>query len=85
MTLNRVKLGRAAIFLKYLASVVSLIFPPKTLIWDKITFSASNLLNLADLMVKYLPDEEYLQNKLPILFFLFDLLLLNVKISRAYN
>ena len=32
MTLNCVKLGRAVAFIKYLASVVSLIFLPKTLI-----------------------------------------------------
>ena len=51
MTLNRVKLGRAVTFMKYLASVVSLIFLPKTLIWNKITFPASNLLSLAELVV----------------------------------
>ena len=51
MTLNRVKLGRAVTFMKYLASVVSLIFLPKTLIWNKIMFSVSNLLNLAELVV----------------------------------
>ena len=38
MTLNRVKLWRAVTFMKYRASVVSLIFLPKTLIWNKITF-----------------------------------------------
>ena len=38
MTLNRVKLGRTITFMKYLAIVVSLIFLPKTLIWNKITF-----------------------------------------------
>ena len=71
MTFNRVKLGRAVTFIKYLASVVSLIFLAKTLIWNKITFSASNS-----------PDEEHLQKNLPILRFLS---LLIVKISRAYN
>ena len=50
MTLNRVKLGRAVTFMKYLASVVLLIFLPKTLFWNKITFSASNLLNFAELV-----------------------------------
>ena len=29
-----VKLGRAVTFMKYLATVVSLIFLPKTLIWN---------------------------------------------------
>ena len=51
MTLNYVKLGRVVTFMKYLASVVSSIFLPKTLIWNKITFQLSNLLNLAELVV----------------------------------
>ena len=50
MTLNRVKLGRAVPFMKYLTSLVSLIFLPKTLIWNKITFLASNALNFAELV-----------------------------------
>ena len=54
MTLNRVKLVRAVTFLKYLASVVSLIFLPKTLIWHQITFRLSNLLNLAELVLNEL-------------------------------
>ena len=49
MALNRVKLGRAVTFMKYLASVVSLILLPKTLIWNKITFPlTSHLLNFAE-------------------------------------
>ena len=51
MTLNRAKLGRAVTFMKYLASVVSLIILAKTLIWNKITLPALNLLNLAELVV----------------------------------
>ena len=51
MTLNRVKLGRAVTFMKYLDSVVSLIYLAKTLIWNKITFRASNSLDLAELVV----------------------------------
>ena len=51
MTLNRVKLGHAVTFMKYLASVVSLIFLAKTFVWSKITFPASNSLNLAELVV----------------------------------
>ena len=47
MTLNRVQLGHAVTFMKYLASVVSLIFLAKTFIWSKITFPALNSLNLA--------------------------------------
>ena len=45
MTLNYVKLGRAV---KYLASVVSLMFLQETLIWNKITLRLSNLLNLSE-------------------------------------
>ena len=37
--------------MKYLASVVSLTFAPKTLNWNKITFLASNLVNLAELVI----------------------------------
>ena len=51
MTLNYVKLGRAVTFMKYLASIASLIFLAKTLIWNKITFLALNWLNLAELVV----------------------------------
>ena len=50
MTPNCVKLGRAVTFMKYLASLVSLIFVAKTLIWDKITFPASNLWNIVELV-----------------------------------
>ena len=83
MALNRVKLGRAVTFMKYLASLVSLIFLAKNLIWNKITSPTSNLLNLAELLVNEPMRRNY--KKLPILFFLFDLSLLNVKISRTYN
>ena len=51
MTLDRIKLGRAVTFMKYLTSVVSLIFLAKTFIWNKITFPASNSLNLAEVVV----------------------------------
>ena len=50
MTLNRVKLGSAVTFMKYLAGVVSLTFLAKTLIWNKIAFPASNLQNFAELV-----------------------------------
>ena len=46
IALNRVKLGRAVTFMNY---VVSLIFLPETLIWNKIMFSALNSLNFAEL------------------------------------
>ena len=38
MILNRLKLGRAVTFIKYLAGVVSLIFLPETLIWNNFNF-----------------------------------------------
>ena len=50
MTLNRVKLGPAVTFMKYLAGVVSLIFLAKTLFWNKIAFLASNFQNFAELV-----------------------------------
>ena len=53
-TLNCVKLGRGVTFMKYLASVVSVIFLPKTLIWNRIKFWLLNLLNLAELVVNEL-------------------------------
>ena len=67
MTLNRVKLGRAVTFMKYLASAVSLIFLPKTLIWNKITFLASNSLNFAKLVENELMKS--ISKKLPIFVF----------------
>ena len=54
MALNHVKLGRVVTFMKYLASEVSVIFLPETLIWNKSTFPASNSLNLAELVVNEL-------------------------------
>ena len=50
MTLNCIELGRAVTFMKYLASVVYLIFLAKTLIWNKITFPASDLFNFAEVV-----------------------------------
>ena len=83
MTLNGVKLGRGVTFMKYLANVVSLIFLPKTLIWNKITFRLSNLLNLAELLVNELTKS--ISKKLRIFFFLSNLSLLIVKTSVVYN
>ena len=83
MSLNHVKLGRAVTFIKYLASVVSLIFLALTLIWNEITFSAQNTLNLAQLVV-YKPINS-IYKKTPIFLFLFNLSLLNVKTSKAHN
>ena len=84
MTLNPVKLGHAVTFLKYFASVVSLIFLAKTLIWNKITFSASNSLNLTELVVNK-PMKSIYKKNLPVFLFLINLWLLNVKTLRAYN
>ena len=85
MTLNRLKLVRAVTFMKYLASVVSLIFLVKTLIWNKINFPTSNLLNLSDLVKNELMKSLFPLKDLPKFLFLFDLSLLNLKISRASN
>ena len=84
MTHNRVKLERAVTFMKYLASVVSLIFLPKTLIWIKITFPASNTLNFAELVKNELMKSISKKN-LPIFLFVSNLPLSIVKILRAYN
>ena len=54
---NRLKLWSSVTFMKYIASVFSLIFLPKTLIWNKITFPASDSLNFAELM-----ENELLKN-----------------------
>ena len=55
MTLNHlVLIGRAVTFTKYIAGVVSLIFLPKPLIWNKTTFQLSKLLNLVELVVNEL-------------------------------
>ena len=81
---NCVKLGRAVTFIKYLASVASLIFLRKTLIRNKIPVSTSNCLTFVELV-----ENEFMkrisQKKLPILLFLFNLLLLIAKILKAYN
>ena len=84
LTLHHVKLGHPVTFKKYLASVVSLIFLPKTLIWNKITFPASNLLNFAGLVENELM-KSISKNFLPICLFISNLPLLIVKIFRAYN
>ena len=41
MTLNHLKLGRAVTFMRYIVSLVSLIFPAKTLIFPDIKFDES--------------------------------------------
>ena len=48
MALNRVKLGKTVFFMKHFASVFSLILLLKSLIWNEITFSLSNMLSLAE-------------------------------------
>ena len=69
--------------MNYLARVVFLMFLPKTLIWNKIMIPASNSLNFVELVLNELMKRIF--KKLPIFFFLPDLSLLNVNISRAYN
>ena len=82
MTLNCAKLGHAVTFMKYLSSVVSLIFLPKTLKWNKITFRLSNSQNFAELVA--MSFRIVSPRNLPIFLFLSDLWLLSVKISGAY-
>ena len=53
MTIN-LGLGHAVTFMKFFASVVYLIFLPKILIWNKITFPASHSLNVPELVVNEL-------------------------------
>ena len=54
MTVNRLKLRLAVSFMKYLASVLSLIILAKTLIWNKINFPTLNLMDLAGLIAHWL-------------------------------
>ena len=84
MSLNCVKLGHAVTLTKDLASAVSLIFLPKTLIWNKITFPVSNLLNFGELLKSELMKN--ISKKIyKIFLFVSNLLLLIVRILRAYN
>ena len=50
MVLNHVKLGCAVTSMKYLTSVVSLIFLSKTLSLNNLAFLASNSLKLAEIV-----------------------------------
>ena len=62
MALNQVKVNHAITFMKYLARAVSLIFLPKTLIWNKILFPASNSLNFAELVENELMKSIFKKN-----------------------
>ena len=84
MTPNRVKLGCADTFMKYLASIVSLIFLQKTLIWNKIKSLALNSLNFAELVENELIKSISKKNW-QIFLYLSNLSLLNVKILRAFK
>ena len=83
MILNCIKLWRAVTVMNFLARVISLIFLPKTLIWNKITFPASKSLNFARLVENELMKG--ILKKLPVFFFLSKVLLFIVNILRAYN
>ena len=82
MTLNRVKLGRAVTFMKYLARVVSLTFLPKTSIWNKTHVSSIKFAKFCRT-----GENEFmmsnLQKNLPIFLFLSNLSLLIIKKLRA--
>ena len=84
MTLNRVKLGRPVTFMKYFAILVFLIFLQETLIWNKVTFTASHWSNFAELVGNE-PMKNISKKNLPIFLFLFNLSLLFVKVLRVYN
>ena len=83
MTLNRVKLGRVVTYMKYLVSVVSLIFLTKTLIWNKISFPESNLLNYVEPVLN--EPMKSISKKFTSIPFLSNLSLLIVKILRVYD
>ena len=57
MTVNRVKLGRAVTFMKYLARVVSLIFLPETSIWNKTRVSSIKFAKFCRTGGKWVYDE----------------------------
>ena len=85
MTHNHGKVGRTVSFIKYIPSIISLIFLQKTLIWNKTIFPPLNSLNLAELVVNELMRSISKTKKLLTFLLLSDLSLLNVKISGAYN
>ena len=58
MILNCVKLGHTVIFIKYMASLVPLIFPPKTLIWEEMVLATSNSLKVLELVENELKKEK---------------------------
>ena len=70
--------------MKYLISVFSVIYLPKTLIWNKIAFCGSNSLKLAELVLNKLKKDN-LQKYLPVLISTSNLSLLNAKGLRASN
>ena len=75
---NHLKLGHAVTFILYLAHVVSLIFQPKNLTWNKMVFSSLTLLKLSALVAK-------LEINLPISILASNLSLLFVKVLRTPN
>ena len=83
MTPSHVKPGRAVTFMKYLASIVSFIFPPKILICNKITFPASNSLNLPKLMINVLMRSFFKINSTLLLLFFAEGFLGSSKISNC--
>ena len=64
MALNRETVARAVTFMKYLASLVALIFLQKFIIWNKTMFWLSNLLNLAELVVNELTKSKLIYHQL---------------------
>ena len=58
-------LGRAVTLMKYLASVVSVTFAPKLLIFNKILVRQSNSMNIAELVVNELAKRIFKSSNLP--------------------
>ena len=83
MTPNHLKLGCAITFIIFFASVVCLILLAKTLIWNKITLLASNLLNLCDLVENEPLKSIYKKNFR--FSFLYSIITAQSKDSRSYN
>ena len=82
--LNRLKRERTVIFIKYIATVIFLVFPPKTLISSKIMLPASNLLKVLELVENEL-EKTFFRKYLAILFFASDLSKLKVNVLEANN
>ena len=83
MILNRIKLERTVIFIKYIAVVVPLVFPPKILIWNTMVLPAVDFLKVLELVENGL--EKTSSERINNIFFTYDLSRLNVNALEANN